>query len=176
MSEKWGEVREEVRKDIRDWGGRDLVGGDWAGVWFRGAKDNADLRDCYPSYTVEEKAQSRAELKEKRTLLMALPNENQLKFNSYKDAKILMQAIENRFGGNTATKKTQKNLLKQQYENFTASSTKVIEQALKGFKSYLVQLRCMVKLSSRRHQSEVLKKFVTRMDYAYYCVEEQTRD
>nr|GEW83576.1 hypothetical protein [Tanacetum cinerariifolium] len=29
---------------------------------------------------------------------MALPNENQLKFNSYKDAKTLMQAIENRFG------------------------------------------------------------------------------
>ncbi|GJV69269.1 hypothetical protein Tco_1484778, partial [Tanacetum coccineum] len=27
---------------------------------------------------------------------------------------------------------------------------------------------------SRRHQSEVLEKFVTRMDYAYYCVEEQT--
>ncbi|GJT31042.1 ribonuclease H-like domain-containing protein [Tanacetum coccineum] len=49
---------------------------------------------------------------------MALLNEHQLKFNSYKDAKTLMQAIENRFGGNTATKKTQKNLLKQQYENF----------------------------------------------------------
>ncbi|GKF71640.1 hypothetical protein Tco_0207754, partial [Tanacetum coccineum] len=31
-------------------------------------------------------------------------------------------AIENKFGGNTAIKKTQKNLLKQQYENFTASS------------------------------------------------------
>ncbi|GKB23172.1 hypothetical protein Tco_0862573 [Tanacetum coccineum] len=29
---------------------------------------------------------------------MALPNEHQLKFNSYKDAKTLMQAIENRFG------------------------------------------------------------------------------
>ncbi|GJS82385.1 hypothetical protein Tco_0748926 [Tanacetum coccineum] len=54
---------------------------------------------------------------------MALPNERQLKFNSYKDAKTQMQAIENRFGGNTATKKTQKNLLKQQYENFAASST-----------------------------------------------------
>ncbi|GJY76538.1 putative reverse transcriptase domain-containing protein [Tanacetum coccineum] len=39
--------------------------------------------------------------------------EHQLKFNSYKDAKTLMQAIENRFGGNTATKKTQKNLLNQ---------------------------------------------------------------
>nr|GEW93105.1 ribonuclease H-like domain-containing protein [Tanacetum cinerariifolium] len=32
------------------------------------------------------------------TLLMALPNEHQLKFNSYKDAKKLMQDIENRFG------------------------------------------------------------------------------
>ncbi|GKE10803.1 hypothetical protein Tco_1414354 [Tanacetum coccineum] len=29
---------------------------------------------------------------------MALPNEHQLKFNSYKDAKTLMQAIENIFG------------------------------------------------------------------------------
>nr|GEZ28940.1 hypothetical protein [Tanacetum cinerariifolium] len=35
--------------------------------------------------------------KARSTLLMALPNE-QLKFNSYKDAKTLMQAIENRFG------------------------------------------------------------------------------
>ncbi|GKF27352.1 hypothetical protein Tco_0083246 [Tanacetum coccineum] len=29
---------------------------------------------------------------------MALPNEHQLKFNSYKDAKTMMQVIENRFG------------------------------------------------------------------------------
>ncbi|GJU26408.1 hypothetical protein Tco_1165029 [Tanacetum coccineum] len=29
---------------------------------------------------------------------MALPNEHQLKFNSYKDAKTLMQEIKNRFG------------------------------------------------------------------------------
>ncbi|GJT88017.1 hypothetical protein Tco_1069734 [Tanacetum coccineum] len=81
-----------------------------------------------PPTCVEEKAQRRAELKARSTLLMALPNEHQLKFNSYKDAKTLMQAIKNRFGGNTATKKTQKNLLKQQYENFDASSTEVIEQ------------------------------------------------
>ncbi|GJR69985.1 ribonuclease H-like domain-containing protein [Tanacetum coccineum] len=85
-----------------------------------------------------EKAQRRAELKARSTLLMALPNEHQLKFNSYKDAKTLMQAIKNRFGGNTATKKTQKNLLKQQYENFVASSTEVFEQTYEGFKSELV--------------------------------------
>ncbi|GJV79515.1 hypothetical protein Tco_1515385, partial [Tanacetum coccineum] len=79
-----------------------------------------------PPTSVEEKAQRKAELKARSTLLMALPNEHQLKFNSYKDAKTLMQAIENRFGGNAAIKKTQKNILKQQYENFAASSTEVI--------------------------------------------------
>ncbi|GJX22752.1 ribonuclease H-like domain-containing protein [Tanacetum coccineum] len=93
-----------------------------------------------PPTSVEEKAQRRAELKARSTLLMALPNEHQLKFNSYKDAKTLMQAIENRFGGNTATKKTQKNLLKQQYENFAASSTKVIEQTYEGIQKLISQL------------------------------------
>ncbi|GJR71697.1 hypothetical protein Tco_0084062 [Tanacetum coccineum] len=51
-----------------------------------------------PPTTVEKKAQRKAELKARSTLLMALPNEHQLKFNTYKDAKTLMQAIENRFG------------------------------------------------------------------------------
>ncbi|GJU02677.1 hypothetical protein Tco_1113015 [Tanacetum coccineum] len=93
-----------------------------------------------PPISVEEKAQRRAELKARSTLLMALPNEHQLKFNSYKDAKTLMQAIENRFRGNTTTKKTQKNLLKQQYENFAASSTKVIEQTYERLQKLISQL------------------------------------
>ncbi|GKA55739.1 hypothetical protein Tco_0754811 [Tanacetum coccineum] len=63
-----------------------------------------------------------------------------IKFNSYKDTKTLMQAIENRFGGNTATKKTQKNLLKQQYENFTASSIEVIEQTYERLQKLISQL------------------------------------
>ncbi|GJW51411.1 hypothetical protein Tco_0092762 [Tanacetum coccineum] len=71
---------------------------------------------------------------------MALPNEHQLKFNSYKDAKTLMQAIKNRFGGNTATKKTQKNLLKLQYVNFAASSTEVIEQTYERLQKLISQL------------------------------------
>nr|GEV74175.1 hypothetical protein [Tanacetum cinerariifolium] len=50
----------------------------------------------YPT-SVKEKSQRRAELKARSTLLLALPNEHQLKFNSYKDAKTLMHAIENKF-------------------------------------------------------------------------------
>ncbi|GKC49943.1 hypothetical protein Tco_1072688 [Tanacetum coccineum] len=63
--------------------------------------------------TAKEKAQRRLELKAKSTLLMGIPNEYQLKFNSIKDAKSLLQAVEKRFGGNADTKKTQRNLLKQ---------------------------------------------------------------
>nr|GEY02410.1 ribonuclease H-like domain-containing protein [Tanacetum cinerariifolium] len=86
-----------------------------------------------PPTNVKDKVQKRETLKARSTLLMALPNEHQLKFNSYKDAKTLMQAIENRFRGNIATKKTQKNLLKQQYKNFVASSIEVIEQTYERF-------------------------------------------
>ncbi|GKB31526.1 hypothetical protein Tco_0870927 [Tanacetum coccineum] len=93
-----------------------------------------------PPTSVEEKAQRKAELKARSTLLMALPNEHQLKFNSYKDAKTLMQAIKNRFEGNAATKKTQKNILKQQYENFAASSTEVIEQTYERLQKLISQL------------------------------------
>nr|GEV48530.1 reverse transcriptase domain-containing protein [Tanacetum cinerariifolium] len=67
-------------------------------------------------------------LKARGTLLMALLDKYQLKFNSHKDAKSLMEAIEKRFGGNTETKKIQKTLLKQQFENFSGSSSKGLDQ------------------------------------------------
>ncbi|GJT07350.1 hypothetical protein Tco_1195748 [Tanacetum coccineum] len=50
-----------------------------------------------PPTTAEEKAQRRLELKARSTLLMDIPNEHQLKFNSIKDAKSLLQAIKKRF-------------------------------------------------------------------------------
>ncbi|GJU87538.1 hypothetical protein Tco_1295084 [Tanacetum coccineum] len=65
-----------------------------------------------PPTTAEEKAQKRLEVKARRILMMGIPNEHQLKFNSIKDAKLLMEAVEKRFGENAATKKTQRNLLK----------------------------------------------------------------
>nr|GEZ26098.1 hypothetical protein [Tanacetum cinerariifolium] len=44
--------------------------------------------------TVEQKLARKNELKARGTLLMALPDKHQLKFNSHKDAKSLMEAIE----------------------------------------------------------------------------------
>nr|GEV56596.1 hypothetical protein [Tanacetum cinerariifolium] len=54
--------------------------------------------------------------------------EASVKFNIHKDAKTLMEAIEKRFGGNKETKKVQKTLLKQQYKNFTGSSSESLDQ------------------------------------------------
>nr|GEX66461.1 hypothetical protein [Tanacetum cinerariifolium] len=55
--------------------------------------------------TAKQKLARKNELKARGTLLTALPDKHQLKFNSHKDAKTLMEAIEKRFEGNTETKK-----------------------------------------------------------------------
>nr|GEX61143.1 hypothetical protein [Tanacetum cinerariifolium] len=48
--------------------------------------------------TAEQRLAKKNELKARGTLLMALPDKHQLKFNIHKDAKSLMEAIEKRFG------------------------------------------------------------------------------
>ncbi|GKD75521.1 hypothetical protein Tco_1333803 [Tanacetum coccineum] len=82
----------------------------------------------YEPTTAEEKQDRRNEMKARGTLLMALPNKDQLKFHSYKDAKLLMEAFEKRYGGNKESKKVQRTLLKQQYENFAGSSSETMDQ------------------------------------------------
>ncbi|GJV71362.1 ribonuclease H-like domain-containing protein [Tanacetum coccineum] len=110
-----------------------------------------------PPTTAEEKAQRRLELKARSTLLMGIPNEHQLKFNFIKDAKSLLQAIEKRFGGNAATKKTQRNLLKQQYENFTASRLEVLDQTFDRLQKLISQLEIHGESIS---QEDVNQKFL----------------
>ncbi|GJU55488.1 ribonuclease H-like domain-containing protein [Tanacetum coccineum] len=75
--------------------------------------DVEGVEKVIPPTTAEEKAQKRLEVKVRSTLMMGIPNEHRLKFNSIKDIKLLLEAIEKRFGGNATTKKTQRNLLKQ---------------------------------------------------------------
>nr|GEW91423.1 reverse transcriptase domain-containing protein [Tanacetum cinerariifolium] len=74
------------------------------------------------------------------TLLMTLPNKDQLKFHSYQDAKLLMKAIKKRYEGNKESKKVQRTLLKQQYENFAASSSKTLDQTFDRLQKLIIQL------------------------------------
>nr|GEV76805.1 hypothetical protein [Tanacetum cinerariifolium] len=50
--------------------------------------------ETYEPTSAEEKLDRRKEIKAKGTLLMALLNKDQLKFHSYQDAELLMEAIE----------------------------------------------------------------------------------
>ncbi|GJR76881.1 putative ribonuclease H-like domain-containing protein [Tanacetum coccineum] len=80
-----------------------------------------------PITIAEEKAPRKLEVKARSTLMMGIPNEHQLKFNSINDAKKLLEAVKKRFGGNAAIRKTQRNILKKQYENFTTPSSEMLD-------------------------------------------------
>nr|GEX05001.1 hypothetical protein [Tanacetum cinerariifolium] len=78
--------------------------------------------------TAEQRLAKKNELKARGTLLMALPDKHQLKFNIQKDAKSLMEAIKKRFGGNKEIKKAHKTLIKQKYKNFSGSNNDALKQ------------------------------------------------
>ncbi|GKE62291.1 hypothetical protein Tco_1512658 [Tanacetum coccineum] len=96
-------------------------GNSWVLVPQRAQDNGTSVTKMYVHVTAEEKTNKKNDVKAKSLLLMALLNEHQLTFSQYPDAKTMFAAIETRFRGNEATKKTQKTLLKQQYENFSAS-------------------------------------------------------
>ncbi|GJT90400.1 hypothetical protein Tco_1079245 [Tanacetum coccineum] len=88
---------------------------------------------------------------------MALPNEHQLTFSQYTDANSMFAAIETRFGGNEATKKTQKTLLKQQYENFSASSTESLDSIFNRLQKIVSRLAILgVVISQEDLNSKIL--------------------
>ncbi|GJX76002.1 hypothetical protein Tco_0322813 [Tanacetum coccineum] len=92
------------------------------------ASASAGIEGPIPPKTAEQKLAMKNELKAKSTLMLAIPDEHLLKFHSCKDAKFLWEAIKNRFGGNKESKKMQKTILKQNYENFTASSQEGLDK------------------------------------------------
>ncbi|GJT87437.1 hypothetical protein Tco_1069154 [Tanacetum coccineum] len=112
------------------------------------------VEQTYPPTTAEEKLARKNELKARGTLLMALPNENQLKFNTYKCAKTLMEAREKRFGGNKESKKTQKKLLKQQYENFNGSSSERLYQTYDRLQKLISQKRISHKRTKNKAKND----------------------
>nr|GEW70148.1 hypothetical protein [Tanacetum cinerariifolium] len=107
--------------------------------------------------TAEKRLARKNKLKACSTLLMALPDKHQLKFNTHKDAKSLMEAIEKWFDGNKETKKVQKTFLKQQYENFTGSSSKSLDQIHDRLQKLISQLKILRESLS---QEDVNLKFL----------------
>ncbi|GKD25948.1 hypothetical protein Tco_1232162, partial [Tanacetum coccineum] len=63
-----------------------------------------------------------------------------LKFHACKNVKSLWEAIKNRFGGNKESKKMQKTILKQNYENLDASSQEGLDKTYDRFQKLISQL------------------------------------
>nr|GEW73637.1 hypothetical protein [Tanacetum cinerariifolium] len=105
----------------------------------------------------EQRLAKKNELKVGGTLLMALPDKHQLKFNIHRDAKSLMEAIEKRFGGNKETKKVQKTLLKQQYEIFSGTSSESLDQIHYRLQNIISQLEILGETIS---QEDINLKFL----------------
>ncbi|GJU86037.1 hypothetical protein Tco_1293583 [Tanacetum coccineum] len=102
---------------------------------------------CKTSYAQEGTLQRTAqdftrqkEIKAKSIMLLAIPDEYQLRFHTIKDANSLWATIKSRFGGNVESKKMKKNALKQQFENFYVSDTEVLDKAYDMFQKLISQL------------------------------------
>ncbi|GJR84070.1 ribonuclease H-like domain-containing protein [Tanacetum coccineum] len=90
-----------------------------------------------PPKTAQALLQRQRERKAKRILLLAILDKYQLRFHGIKDAKSLWAAIKSRFGGNVESKKMQKNVLKQQFENFSVSDTEGLDKAYDRFQKLI---------------------------------------
>ncbi|GJU57779.1 putative ribonuclease H-like domain-containing protein [Tanacetum coccineum] len=99
----------------------------WVSVLQTTQENGTSVTKMSVPVTAEEKTNKKNDVKARILLLIAPPNEHQLTFSKYTDAKTMFAAIKTRFGGNEATKKTQKTLLKKQYENFSASSAESLD-------------------------------------------------
>ncbi|GJR30526.1 hypothetical protein Tco_1106758 [Tanacetum coccineum] len=101
---------------------------------------SASAESPIPPKTAEQKLARKNELKAKSTLLLAIHDEHLLKFYGIKDAKTLWEAIKAKFGGNKESKKMQKTILKQQYENFAASRSERLDKTYDRFQKLISQL------------------------------------
>nr|GEX48679.1 hypothetical protein [Tanacetum cinerariifolium] len=104
-----------------------------------------------PPKTTEQKLAGKNKLKAKSTLMLAILDEHLLKFHACKDEKSLWEAIKNRFGGNKESKKMQKTILKQNYENFTALNTLSMDALYNNLKVYESEIKGQSSSSSNSH-------------------------
>nr|GFA62096.1 hypothetical protein [Tanacetum cinerariifolium] len=124
---------------------------------------------------VEDIQKRKNDVKERTTLLLALFDEHQLRFNKYDSAKELWEAILKTFGGNEATKKTKKNQLKQQYGNFKAKGSEALEQNFNRLQAIVSHLEFM---DVSIEQDDLNQKFLTSLapEWLVYTIVWRNRD
>nr|GEY14867.1 hypothetical protein [Tanacetum cinerariifolium] len=110
--------------------------------------------------TTEDMQRKKNDVKARTTLLLSLSDEHQLRFSKYKTTKELWVTILKTFGGNEATKKRKKNLLKQQYGNFKAEGSENLEQTFNRLQVIVSQLQFM---EVEVEKDDLNQKFLTSL-------------
>nr|GEV14920.1 hypothetical protein [Tanacetum cinerariifolium] len=125
--------------------------------------------------TTEDMQKRKNDVKARTNLLLAFPDEHQLRFSKYETAKELWEAILKTFGGNEATKKTKKNQLKQQYANFKAEGSETLEQTFNRLQNIVSHLEFMY---VEIEQNDLNQKFLTSLapEWVMYTIVWRNRD
>nr|GEX78503.1 hypothetical protein [Tanacetum cinerariifolium] len=110
--------------------------------------------------TAEDMQKKKNDVKARTTLLLSLSDEHQLRFSKYKTTRELWDAILKTFGGNEATKKMKKNLLKQQYGNFKVEGSENLEQTFNRMQVIVGQLQF---IDIEIEQDDLNQKFLTSL-------------
>ncbi|GJU44367.1 hypothetical protein Tco_1201633, partial [Tanacetum coccineum] len=124
----------------------------------KGVEGSVKKKGRTVAITAEDIQKRKNDVKARTTLLLALPDEHQLRFTKYESAKELCEAILKTFGGNEATKKTKKNQLKQQYGNFKAEGSETLEQTFNRLQAIMSHLEF---IDVPIEQDDLNQKFLT---------------
>nr|GEU89111.1 hypothetical protein [Tanacetum cinerariifolium] len=138
------------------------------------SKGSAKKKGRTVAVTTEDMQKRMNDVKARTTLLLALPDEHQLRFSKYKTAQELWVAILKTFGGNEATKKTKKNQLKQQYGNFKAEGSETLEQSFNRLQAIVSHLEFM---DVEIEQDDLNQKFLTSLapEWLMYTIVRRNR-
>ncbi|GJW44021.1 putative ribonuclease H-like domain-containing protein [Tanacetum coccineum] len=121
-------------------------GNSWVSVPQTTQENGTSVIKMLVPVTAEEKTNKKNDVKARILLLMALPNEHQLTFSQYNDAKTMFAAIETRFGVWMNKAKIETMSIDDLYNNF-----KIVEQSVKksvGASSGAQNLAFMTALST----------------------------
>ncbi|KAI3729553.1 hypothetical protein L6452_18214 [Arctium lappa] len=128
-----------------------------------------------PPKTDGERKIRQTELKALSTLLLAIPNEYQHQFCNCTDAQILWNALEKRFAGTKSIKRNQRDVLKQQYENFTSLKNESMTQTFDRFNKLIGELATV---GVNMEQDDISRKFLRSLgdEWTMYTVSYRQSD
>ncbi|GJT30489.1 putative ribonuclease H-like domain-containing protein [Tanacetum coccineum] len=101
-------------------------GNSWVSITQTGQENGTSVTKMLVPVTAEENTNKKNDVKARSMLVMPFPNEHQLTFSQYNDAKTMFAAIETRFGVWMNKAKIKTMSIDDLYNNF-----KIIEQSVK---------------------------------------------